>query len=807
MKKSKMLLALLVLSAAGTLASCVNTSTSSSAPAPSTSSTPAPSTSSVAPSTSSAAPSTSSSSVQIPDEITTVMTVAEAIAHMQGTNWKEGQILHVTGVVTEVKYQEQFGSYNIKLEGGFEVYSGKLASGVDAPVVGATITASGMSKIYNNVYEIAYNNTDKISPNIYEVSNPAPVVPTFEVPTYLEYENVSNWEDGKIEANKVFGGEYMTFVATSDRSWTVEGHNKTAEDGTVFTKRVKSGGKTTADGRYINIETAGAAKLVFYAISGSSSETRNVTVVQDWASVGSELPSDGIVSTLGIVGDKIARYEVELADAATYTLHLAGSINFYGFELIDTAAGNQKVEIASLKVVGPDEYRVGGEFDASKYSVYGLSADGKYEHLLEESEYTLGTIDTTVEKTGENALDLEATYVGFESIKGACEIEVWNWYGITVAEDLKALFVVSEGATEFKNGSDIKFTANNPGNILKSVTLTVGGQPKDVTIEDGEFTVEGANGDINLTAATWEAEIVDSGLTNISWKAETALAADWATLKNTAVVDGTKFGDFTYVLSGSTSGENKYGNSSAPCVQLATQQRAQLHFETGGASVVNVSFSGTSSSKTGVVVSLYKLDGTLVATSDPMDGDKPVEASFNIAEAGSYYIAVGDVSNHVRIYEVSCKQVEEESADLTNISWAATDLADWASLKNTHIENGTVFGDFTYVDLADSNNDDKYSNSSTPSIQLASKGRNQLQFATNGSSVVTLKFSGTGSDKTGVTVELYKADGTLVATSDPMDGSSAVEATFNITEAGSYYVCAGQSQHIRIYEISCEQTA
>ncbi len=100
MKKSKMLLALLVLSAAGTLASCVKPSTSSSTPAPSTSS-------------SAPAPSTSSSTVSIPDEIKTVMSVTEAIAHMQGTNWKEGQILHVTGVVTEVKYQENFGSYNI----------------------------------------------------------------------------------------------------------------------------------------------------------------------------------------------------------------------------------------------------------------------------------------------------------------------------------------------------------------------------------------------------------------------------------------------------------------------------------------------------------------------------------------------------------------------------------------------------------------------------------------------------------------------------------------------------------------------
>lgn len=709
MKKSKMLLALLVLSTAGVLASCVQPSTSSSAPAPSTSSAPAPSTSSSAPaqsssSSSSVAPSTSSSS----------------------------------------------------------------------PVV---------------------------------------VTPSFEIPTYLEYENVSNWENGKIEANKVFGGEYMAFVATSDRSWTVEGDNKTAEDGTVFTKRVKSGGKTTADGRYINIETAGAAKLVFYAISSSSSETRNVTVVQDWASVGSELPSDGIVSTLGIVGDKIVRYEVELADAATYTLHLAGGINFYQFELIDTAAGNQKVEIASLKVVGPDEYRVGGEFDPSKYSVYGLSADGKYEHLLEESEYTLGTIDTTVEKTGENALDLEATYVGFESIKGACEIEVWNWYGISVAEDLKALFVVSEGATEFKNGSDIKFTANNPGNILKSVTLTVGGQPKDVTIEDGEFTVEGANGDINLTEATWEAEIVDSGLTNISWKAETALAADWATLKGTTIVNGTKFGDFSYVLDSTngTSSENKYSGGSTPAIQLATKGRAQLQFETGGASVVNVSFSGTGSTKTGVVVSLYKIDGTLVATSDPMDGDKPVEASFNIAEAGSYYIAVGDVSNHVRIYEVSCKQVEEEPGEqpgqpstYTSYSYdftsetANSDDADVTIGNNISTDETFGAGKFTYV----------VGSSSAGKIEASDKGLRlkavdqSLSFVIEGEAELVIVIRNAKNDGSRVielnsTAEGWTKDGWEKGTTATNNGGVAVAdgnyttVTYATVQAGTYTFTVG----------------
>ena len=651
-----MLLALLVLSAAATVASCTKPSTSSSAPAPSTSSSaPAPSTSS--------APAPSTSTVSIPNEITTVMSVTEAIAHMQGTNWKEGQILHVTGVVTSVKYQEDFGSYNIVLEGGFEVYSGKLAEGVEVPVVGATITASGMSKIYKDTYEVAYNSKEKVSPNIYKVENPAPQVPTFEVPAYLEYEDISNWEDGSISANKVFGGEYMTVVPRSDKAWTVEANSKTSDDGRVFTKRLKPNGKTTAKGGYIQIETAGAAKLVFYAISGKSSETRVVTVAKDWNSVAEAVPEENKLLAINVPGDKLGKYTVDLPESGTYVLHLSDSINFYGFELLDPEAKAQTVEIASLKVVGPDEYRVGGEFDASKYTVYGVSEDGKYTHLLDANEYKLGTIDTTVEKTGENALELTASYVGFEAIKGACEIEVWNWYNITVADDLKALFVVAENATEFKNGSDIKFTANNPGQILKTVTLTVGGTAKEVTIEDGAFTVEDANGDINLTAATWEAEVV-TGLTNISWNAETALTANWSDLKGKLIPDGTKFGDFTYVLDSTngTSDENKYSGGSAPAIQLATKGRAKLTFETSGASTIKVSFSGTSSTKEGVVVSLYKADGTLVADSTPMDGDKPVEAIFNVTEAGSYYVAVGNVSNHVRVYEVSCKQVEEETA-------------------------------------------------------------------------------------------------------------------------------------------------
>ena len=713
MKKSKMLLALLVLSTAGVLASCVKPSTSSSAPAPSTSSAPAPSTSSSAP-----APSTSSSSV--------------------------------------------------------------------APSTSSSAPAPSTSS-----------------------SSPVVATPSFEVPTYIEYENVSNWENGSVEANKVFGNEYMTIVPRDDKAWTIEDHEKTAEDGTKFTKRIKSNGQTKSNGGYIYFETEGATKLVFYAISSSSSKTRPLTVVKDWASVSANLPEEGIIKEFAVVGDKVGRYEVELPEAGSYVLHLGedeenkGGINFYQFELIDTAAGNQKIEIASLKVVGPDEYRVGGEFDPSKYSVYGLSADGKYEHLLEESEYTLGTIDTTVEKVGENALDLEAKYVGFESIKGACEIEVWNWYGINVADDLKALFVVSEGATEFKNGSDIKFTANNPGNILKSVTLTVGGQPKDVTIEDGEFTVEGANGDINLTAATWESEVVDGNVTKIEWDAATALTDNWAALKSVKIEDGTKFGDFTYNVVKDSS-ESKYSNKDVPSIQLGSQGKATLSFATTGKAKITVVACATGNGKD-VKVALYKADGTLVAEGPQITDQTETTVTLDIPEAGNYYIAAS-AKDHLRVFSVSC-EVEAPAVELTDIEWdAATALTDnWAALKSIKIEDGTKFGDFTYNVVKDSS-ESKYSNKDVPSIQLGSQGKATLSFATNGASTVTVVACATGNGKD-VKVALYKADGTLVAEGPQITDQTETTVTLDIPEAGEYYIAASAKDHLRVFSVSCEQTA
>ena len=101
-----------------------------------------------------------------------LLTSEQAIAYMQSEAYVEGTELNVTGVVQSVRVN-QYNGYEIVLEGGFEIYSGQLEAGVPVPEVGDTVKATGKAGTFNRngttVYQIAYNNTHKQSPSIYEV--------------------------------------------------------------------------------------------------------------------------------------------------------------------------------------------------------------------------------------------------------------------------------------------------------------------------------------------------------------------------------------------------------------------------------------------------------------------------------------------------------------------------------------------------------------------------------------------------------------------------------------------------------------
>lgn len=109
------------------------------------------------------------------------LSVADAIALLnevvptQGT-WTS-QDVYVTGKVSKVSYNSKYDSYTIDLYNGetadaFEIYSGKLAEGVDGNdiQVGATVCAYGPAKIHTTgMPEIAYNSSTQVSPSIYSV--------------------------------------------------------------------------------------------------------------------------------------------------------------------------------------------------------------------------------------------------------------------------------------------------------------------------------------------------------------------------------------------------------------------------------------------------------------------------------------------------------------------------------------------------------------------------------------------------------------------------------------------------------------
>ena len=152
----------------------INPSTSSSSSSSSSSSTSSSTSSSSSSSTSS---SSSSVNQQVWGEIPAgvkVYTEEEAIAYMQSSSWTQFEEMCVTGVVKKVTYNASFGSYTIDFEGGFEVYSGKLAEGLPAPEVGDVVTATGKSKIHtyssgDKIYEIAYDNSHKESPLVVKI--------------------------------------------------------------------------------------------------------------------------------------------------------------------------------------------------------------------------------------------------------------------------------------------------------------------------------------------------------------------------------------------------------------------------------------------------------------------------------------------------------------------------------------------------------------------------------------------------------------------------------------------------------------
>ena len=137
--------------------------------------------------------------------------------------------------------------------------------------------------------------------------------------TIVDSFNVSDLTAGVLTSNTKVGN--FTLLATTDKPLTIESNKKSA-DGYSFTQRMKTGGKGEAGKcRAISFTTTGAGNVVFYALSGKSSQDRTIALVDE---------SGATVASVAVSGSDFVKSTLAIPKAGTYNLvQTDNSVNFY----------------------------------------------------------------------------------------------------------------------------------------------------------------------------------------------------------------------------------------------------------------------------------------------------------------------------------------------------------------------------------------------------------------------------------------------------------------------------------------------
>lgn len=185
--------------------------------------------------------------------------------------------------------------------------------------------------------------------------------------TIVDSFNVSDLTAGELTSNTKVGN--FTLLATTDRTLTIESNKKSA-DGYSFTQRMKTGGKGEA-GKYraISFTTTGAGNVVFYALSGKSSQDRTIALVDE---------SGATVASVAVSGSDFVKSTLAIPKAGTYNLvPTDNSVNFY--------------------FVGTDVALAGGSDDTTTTTEATTATDASTETTTEASTETTteGSTETT----------------------------------------------------------------------------------------------------------------------------------------------------------------------------------------------------------------------------------------------------------------------------------------------------------------------------------------------------------------------------------------------------------------------------
>lgn len=134
-----------------------------------------------------------------------------------------------------------------------------------------------------------------------------PIMAEVSESTVVKILNISELEQQTLTAAQQFGD--FIIKARSDKPVEIENHNKTADDGESFTKRLKLGGSGTAEYRSIHFSISGEAIVTVYAMSASSSADRKLNLYK----------LDGtLVASLDALGSELRKKTIQISEAGDY---------------------------------------------------------------------------------------------------------------------------------------------------------------------------------------------------------------------------------------------------------------------------------------------------------------------------------------------------------------------------------------------------------------------------------------------------------------------------------------------------------
>ncbi|TCT15472.1 Ig-like protein group 3 [Natranaerovirga pectinivora] len=111
----------------------------------------------------------------------------------------------------------------------------------------------------------------------------------------------------------------------------VDGNNKEAADGTLFTRRIKLGGSGSSTSRSIHFKSEGKAEVTVYAMSSSSSAERHLALYS----------SDGEIDRMVAPGPDLGMRTFTVEAGEYYLASPASGVNVYGVVFVDKTPQEQ----------------------------------------------------------------------------------------------------------------------------------------------------------------------------------------------------------------------------------------------------------------------------------------------------------------------------------------------------------------------------------------------------------------------------------------------------------------------------------